>query len=39
MSLFLLLAALVLLALVVPRWGADSRDAEDWRSSADCRCV
>jgi hypothetical protein len=36
MTLFVLLMALVLLALVVPRWGADSRDGQDWRPDADC---
>ena len=37
MTLLLLLAALVLLALVVPRWGTDSRDGQDWRPRPDRR--
>jgi hypothetical protein len=37
MTLLLLLAGLVALALVVPRWGTDSRDGQDWGDHADCR--
>jgi hypothetical protein len=31
MTLLLLLAGLAALAVVVPRWGTDSRDGRDWR--------
>lgn len=37
MTLLLLLAGLVALALVVPRWGTDSRDGQDWGTRPDCR--
>jgi hypothetical protein len=31
MTLLILLAGLAALAVVVPRWGTDSRDGQDWR--------
>lgn len=31
MTLFVLLAALVALAVSAPRWGADTRDGRDWQ--------
>jgi hypothetical protein len=43
MTLLLLLAGLAALAVVVPRWGSDSRDGQDWhRACAErrrCRSV
>jgi hypothetical protein len=35
MTAYVLLAALVLLAVVAPRWGADSRDGRDWQAGCD----
>jgi hypothetical protein len=34
MTAYVLLAALVLLALAAPFWGADSRDGKDWQPRA-----
>jgi hypothetical protein len=31
MTAYVLLAALAVLAVVVPRWGADTRDGKDWQ--------
>ena len=31
MTAYVLITALVLLAVVAPRWGADSRDGRDWQ--------
>jgi hypothetical protein len=43
MTLLILLAGLAALAVVVPRWGSDSRDGQDWhRACAErrrCRSV